>query len=221
MAMLAPHGRSHGRSLSVRMPGDDRAASGTGIAQVAYLPGDGIIWRHIMGPASLLQPSYWPRLVRRFWEILHTERGAVGLWDRAFPRGDGEITCPSVDMAVSVIELIRRFEPRRLPRPRSREATWPCGPRCSRLRVCRPRAAARPLFARRWKVCGKRCGLGWNPNWGPHSLCRCHPCEVQERRAIARRIAEYLVRRRAGQEQPQERMAIAHHTAEILDLRHH
>ena len=213
---LADTSRYDGR----REEGPSTAMSET--AGGGYLSGDGLIWRHAMEPASLIPPSYWPRLVRRHGSILCTAQGATELWDHTCIRNWGVVTCPSADMAGTVIDFIRRFEPRRLPRPRSQASIWPCGARCSRWVACRPRAPNKPLFARRWRTCGRHCGQGWNPNRGPHRLCRCSQCEMQERRAIARRIAEHIERRWAGQEQPPLRLdesALVHRTAAYLGLR--
>ena len=204
-----------------RMEGDPSTAMSE-TAGRDYLYGDGLIWRHATEPASLIPPSYWARLVRRHGTILCTAQGALELWDHTCIRNWGRITCPSADKAGIVIDFILRFEPRRLPRPRSLASIWPCGARCSRWIACRPRTPGKPLFARRWRTCGRHCGQGWNPNRGPHRLCRCSQCEMQERRAIARRIAERMERQWAGQEQPPLRLdgsALVHRTAAFLGLR--
>ena len=51
-----------------------------------YVVGCGIVVEHAMEPASLLPPSYWPRLVRRFWTALRADEEAHTAWDRLCQR---------------------------------------------------------------------------------------------------------------------------------------
>ena len=158
-------------------------------ARRAHLPGDGLIWRHAFGPDTILLPSYWPRMVRRFWEALQTNQAALGMWCSLFPGPDGTISCPDPSSPGQVgvlMELVRLHDSRQLPRERSwRPPLWPCGSRCTSLRVCRVQVG-RPV--RLLRICGQDCCRGWSPSLGPHLRCRCYPCETSERMAIVARI---------------------------------
>ena len=158
-------------------------------AWAAHQPGDGLVWQHALGPDTTMPPSYWPKMVRRFWEALRTDQAALEDWCRFFPGPDGAILCPESNSPGQVgvlMELVRLHDPRRLPRERSRRPPlWPCGSRCTSLRVCRVQVG-RPV--RLLRICGQNCCRGWSPSLGPHLRCRCYPCETRERMAIVARI---------------------------------
>ena len=178
-------------------------------ARVAHQPGDGLVWQRAFGPDTIMPPSYWPKIVRRFWEVLRTDQEALGKWCRLFPGPDGAILHPesnSPGQVGVVTALVRLHDPRQLPRERSRRPPlWPCGSRCGSLRVGRV-LVGRPV--RLLRICGLDCCRGWGPSVGPHSRCRCLPCENSERRAILARIT-------AGQLHPLDR-ADARRTMETL-----
>ena len=151
--------------------------------------GDGVIWQHSSGPDTIMAPSYWPKVLRRFWEVLRTDQDALEIWCRFFPGPDGTVAIPranSPGQVGVVMELVRLHDPRQLPRPQSRRPPrWPCGSRCSNLRVCRVQLE-RP--GRLLRICGQDCCRGWSPSLGPHSRCRCPSCETNDRMAIVARI---------------------------------
>ena len=165
-------------------------------ARAAHQPGDGIVWQHSFGPDTIMPPSYWPKVIRRFWEVLRTDQEALERWGRFFPGPDGTIAYPesnSPGQVGIVMELVRLHDPRQLPRAQSRwPPLWPCGSRCSSLRVGRVQVG-RPV--RLLRICGQDCCRGWSPSLGPHSRCRCHPCETNERRAIVARITAWQLHR--------------------------
>ena len=158
-------------------------------ARMAHQPGDGLVWHHAFGPDTIMPPSYWPRMVRRFWEVLRTDQAALEMWKGFFPGLDGAISCPesnSPGHVGVVMELVRRHDPRQLPRERSRHPPlWPCGSRCGSFRVCRVQVGR---SVRLLRICGQDCCRGWSPSLGPHARCRCYPCEIRERSAIAARV---------------------------------
>ena len=165
-------------------------------ARTMYQPGDGIVWQHSFGPDTIMSPSYWPKVVRRFWEVLRTDQEALERWHRFLPGPDGTIAYPksnSPGQVGVVMELVRLHDPRRLPRAQPRwPPLWPCGSRCSSLRVGRVQVG-RPV--RLLRICGQACCRGWSPSLGPHTRCRCHHCETSERGAIVARIAAWQLRR--------------------------
>ena len=190
-ARIAPAGRLGPGRQPIRKRGPPRRD-----ARATYQPGNGLVWQHAFGPDTTMPPSYWPKMVRRFWDAIRTDQAAHEMWCRFFPGPDGAISRPesnSPGQVGALMELVRLHDPRQLPRERPRRPPlWPCGSRCTRLRVCRVQAGR---LVRLLRICGQNCCRGWSPTLGPHLRCRCHPCETSERMAIAARITAWQSRR--------------------------